>query len=56
MKSRIGMWYQAGSILYKVVADENADAVGCVTVESAGGDRFPVPYMLIDEIAADAPA
>ena len=63
--TRVGRWYAEGpehcsfvagdpafSIL-RVVSDD-AEAPGCVTVENAGGQRFPVPASLIDAIAAPA--
>jgi hypothetical protein len=37
--------------MLRVVADD-AEAPGCVTVENAAGQRFPVPIPLIDAIAA----
>ena len=42
----------AFSIL-RVVSDD-AEAPGCVTVENAAGQRFPVSASLIDAIAAPA--
>ena len=61
--TQVGRWYAEGpadrpfitgdpafSIL-RVVSD-NAEVPGCVTVENAAGQRFPVPASLIDEIAA----
>ena len=63
--TRVGFWYASGpedrsfvagdpafSIL-RVVSDD-AEAPGCVTVENAAGQRFPVPASLIDAIAAPA--
>ena len=58
-----GLWYAEGpgdrpsvasdpafSIL-RVVSDD-AEVLGCVTVENAAGQRFPVPIPLVDAIAA----
>ncbi len=63
--TRVGRWYASGpedrpfvagdpafSIL-RVVSDD-AEAQGCVTVENAAGQRFPVSASLIDAIAAPA--
>ena len=63
--TRVGLWYASGpedrsfvagdpafSIL-RVVSDV-AEAPGCITVENAAGQRFPVPASLIDAIAAPA--
>ena len=63
--TRIGRWYASGpedrtfvagdpafSIL-RVVSDD-AEAPGCVTVENAAGQRFPVSASLIDAITAPA--
>lgn len=63
--TRVGRWYASGpedrsfvagdpafSVL-RVVSD-NAEVPGCVTVENAAGQRFPVSASLIDAIAAPA--
>ncbi len=63
--TRVGRWYASGpedrpfvagdpafSIL-RVVSDDAA-APGCVTVENAADQRFPVPIPLVDEITAPA--
>ncbi len=61
--TRVGHWYATGPedrpfvagdpafSMLRVVADD-AEAPGCVTVENAAGQRFPVPIPLIDAIAA----
>ena len=62
--TRVGRWYADGPDrvfvpgdpafrIHRVVADD-ADVRGCVTVENAGGQRFPVPTSLIDAISAPA--
>ncbi len=61
--TRVGLWYATGPedrsfvagdpafFILRVVSDD-ADVSGCVTVENAAGQRFPVSASLIDEIAA----
>ena len=63
--TRVGHWYAMGPedrtfvagdpafCILRVVSDDAA-APGCVTVENAAGQRFPVPIPLIDAIAAPA--
>lgn len=60
--TRIGRWYATGPDdrpfapddpafhVYRVVAD--GPVPGCVTVENAAGQRFPVPVSLVDAIVA----
>ncbi len=61
--TRVGLWYAEGPgdrpfvagdpafAIFRVVADD-AEAPGCVTVENAAGQRFPVPIPLVDAISA----
>lgn len=61
--TRVGYWYAEGPgdrpfvaddpafSIFRVVSDDAA-VPGCVMVENAAGQRFPVPAPLIDKIAA----
>ena len=63
--TRVGRWYAEGPenrsfvagdpafAIFRVVSDD-AKVPGCVTVENAAGQRFPVPIPLLDAIAAPA--
>ena len=63
--TRVGRWYAEGPehrsfvagdpafSIFRVVSDD-AEMPGCVTVENAAGQRFPVPIPLLDAIAAPA--
>jgi len=63
--TRVGRWYATmpedrpvtpddpAFHVYRVVADD-AGVPGCVTVENAAGQRFPVPVSLVDAIVAPA--
>ena len=63
--TRVGRWYAEGPehrpfvagdpafAILRVVSDDAA-VPGCVTVENAAGQRFPVPIPLLDAIAAPA--
>jgi len=63
--TRVGRWYATmpedrpvtpddpAFHVYRVVADDAA-VPGCVTVENAAGQRFPVPVSLVDAIVAPA--
>jgi hypothetical protein len=64
-ETHVGYWYATGPAdkeysagdpafnLHTVVSDKS-QFVAHVTVENAGGQRFPVPCSLIDEIASPA--
>lgn len=60
--TRVGLWYATGpadrpysendpAFNKHVVVSDLSDIPNCVTVENAGGVRFPVHVDLIDEIA-----
>jgi hypothetical protein len=61
--TRVGMWYGSGPAdrdfvegdmefnVHRVVSDESG-TLGCVLIENGGGQRFPVPESLIDEVAS----
>ena len=63
--TRVGRWYAMGPedrsfvagdpafCILRVVSDDAA-APGCVTVENAAGQRFPLPIPLLDAIAVPA--
>ena len=63
--TRVGRWYAEGPqgrsfvagdpafSIFRVVSDDAA-VPGCVTVENAAGQRFPLPIPLLDAIAAPA--
>ena len=63
--TRVGRWYAEGPEHRSFVAGDPAFSIlrvmsddaavpGCVTVENAAGQRFPVPIPLLDAIAAPA--
>ena len=63
--TRVGRWYAEGPEDRRFVADDPAFSIlrvvsddaavpGCVTVENAAGQRFPLPIPLLDAIAAPA--
>ena len=61
--SRVGFWYATGPAdkdykvgdpafsIHTVIADES-EYPGCVLVENAARQRFPVPLSLIDQVAS----
>ena len=62
-ETRVGYWYTTGpsdkeysavdpAFNLHTVVSYKSQFVAHVTVENAGGQRFPIPYSLIDEIAA----
>ena len=63
--TRVGRWYAegpedrrfvAGAPAFSIlrVMSDDAAVPGCVTVENAMGQRFPLPIPLLDAIAASA--